>query len=63
MRLANPKGLLVIIGGGEEKEGDCTILAEFVRLAGGDKARVVVMTVATDEPEEVSWRQQPQNSE
>ena len=53
MRLANPKGLLVIIGGGEDKEGDCTILAEFVRLAGGNQARLVVMTVATDEPEEV----------
>jgi len=27
MRLAHPKGLLFIIGGGEDKEGDCTILA------------------------------------
>lgn len=35
MKLAHPKGLLFIIGGGEDKEGDCTILAEFVRLAGG----------------------------
>jgi cyanophycinase len=53
MRLAKPKGLLFIIGGGEEKEGDCTILTEFVRLAGNDKSRIVVMTAATDEPEEV----------
>jgi cyanophycinase len=53
MKLAHPKGLLFVIGGGEDKEGDCTILAEFVRFAGGDKARLVVMTVATDEPEEV----------
>ena len=53
MRLANPKGLLVIIGGAEDREGDCTILGEFVRLAGGSKARIVVMTVATDHPEEV----------
>jgi len=53
MRLAHPKGLLFVIGGGEDKEGDCTILAEFVRLAGGRKARLVVMTVATDEPQEV----------
>jgi cyanophycinase len=50
MRLAKPKGLLFIIGGGEDKEGDCTILAEFVRMAGGDRARVVVMTAATDLP-------------
>jgi cyanophycinase len=53
MKLAHPKGLLFVIGGGEDKEGDCTVLAEFVRLAGGRKARLVVMTVATDEPEEL----------
>src|SRR4028119_1324794 len=53
MRLAHPRGLLFVGGGGEDKEGDCTILAEFVRLAGGRRARLVVMTVATDEPEEV----------
>lgn len=53
MRLAKPKGLLFVIGGGEDKEGDCTILAEFVRMAGGDKSRIVVMTAATDLPEEL----------
>ncbi|HEV2802687.1 MAG TPA: cyanophycinase [Pyrinomonadaceae bacterium] len=53
MRLAHPKGLLFVIGGGEDKEGDCTILAEFVRLAGGRRARLVVMTVATDSPDEL----------
>ncbi|MFB8789760.1 MAG: cyanophycinase [Potamolinea sp.] len=47
------KGHLVIIGGAEDKEGDCTILREFVRRAGGTKARIVVMTVATGLPEEV----------
>lgn len=52
MRLAKPRGLLFVIGGGEDKDGDCTILREFVRLAGDDKARVVVMTAATDEPVE-----------
>jgi cyanophycinase len=52
MRLAKPKGLLFAIGGGEDKEGDCTILNEFVRMAGGDRSRIVVMTAATDEPEE-----------
>ncbi|HEY6189148.1 MAG TPA: cyanophycinase [Pyrinomonadaceae bacterium] len=50
MRLAKPRGLLFIIGGGEDKDGDCTILREFVRLAGDDRARIVVMTAATDEP-------------
>jgi cyanophycinase len=46
-------GQLVIIGGAEDKEGDCTILREFVRRAGGLQARVVVMTVATGLPGEV----------
>lgn len=52
MRLAKPKGLLFIIGGGEDKQSDCTILTEFIRLAGEGKSRIVVMTAATDEPEE-----------
>jgi cyanophycinase len=53
MELSHPKGLLVIIGGAEDREGECTILGEFLRLAGGNKARIVVMTVATDLPEEL----------
>jgi len=44
---------LMIIGGAEEKEDDPAILKEFVRRAGGAKARVVVMTVATELPEEL----------
>ena len=47
------KGRLFIIGGAEDKQGDCKILREFVRQAGGRQARVVVMTVATDLPKEV----------
>lgn len=46
-------GQLVIIGGAEDREGDCTILREFVRRAGGMNARIIVMTVATSLPEEV----------
>ena len=46
-------GKLVIIGGAEDKEGDCQILREFVRLAGGMQAHIVVMTVATGLPGEV----------
>ncbi|HEY9813499.1 MAG TPA: cyanophycinase, partial [Candidatus Sericytochromatia bacterium] len=49
----NPSGQLVIIGGAEDKEGDCKVLREFVRRAGGTKARIVVMTVATSLPGEV----------
>ncbi|MBF2067976.1 MAG: cyanophycinase [Calothrix sp. C42_A2020_038] len=44
---------LVIIGGAEDKEGDCIILREFVRRAGGTKARIVIMTAATELPREV----------
>ena len=46
-------GQLIIIGGGEDKEGDCQILREFVRRAGGRDARIVVMTVATSIPGEI----------
>ena len=42
------------IGGGEDKKNDCVILKEFVRLAGGDAARIVVLTTATGSPEEVA---------
>jgi cyanophycinase len=41
-------GALVIVGGGEDRPGE--ILETFVRLAGGDRARVVVMTAASDAP-------------
>lgn len=51
--MSNNRGQLVIIGGAEDKEGDCIILREFVRRAGGTKARIVVMTAATSLPEEV----------
>src|SRR4028118_1637953 len=51
--VTNARGQLVIIGGAEDKEGDCTILREFVRRAGGVNARIAVMTVATGLPEEV----------
>src|SRR5919199_693224 len=53
MPLSESSGQLVIIGGAEDKEGDCTILREFVRRAGGIQARIVVMTVATELPREV----------
>ncbi|BAZ42478.1 cyanophycinase [Calothrix sp. NIES-4101] len=44
---------LLIIGGAEDKEYDCIILREFVRRAGGIKARIVIMTAATELPREV----------
>ncbi|MBD1911919.1 MULTISPECIES: cyanophycinase [unclassified Leptolyngbya] len=47
------KGALLIVGGAEDKEGSCTILREFTRLAGGQRARIAVMTAATSYPDEV----------
>ncbi len=53
MQLSDTRGQLVIIGGAEDKEGDCKILREFVRRAGGVNARIVIMTAATELPREV----------
>ncbi|MBW4645815.1 MAG: cyanophycinase [Goleter apudmare HA4340-LM2] len=47
------KGQLVIIGGAEDKDGDSQILREFVRRAGGTKAKIVIMTAATELPRDV----------
>jgi cyanophycinase len=53
MDIAQKQGALVIIGGAEDKQGDCTVLREFIRCAGGVKARIAVMTAATSLPGEV----------
>ncbi len=50
MELSEARGRLVAIGGGDITEGDAPLLKEFVKLARGARARVVVMTVATDDP-------------
>ncbi|MBR8836092.1 MAG: cyanophycinase [Stigonema ocellatum SAG 48.90 = DSM 106950] len=47
------KQQLVIIGGAEDKDGECQILREFVRRAGSTKARIVILTAATELPREV----------
>jgi cyanophycinase len=52
MKANGIKGKLVIIGGGEDKKDDCVILKKFIRLASATKARIAIMTVATDKPEE-----------
>ncbi len=54
--MKNPKkaGPLVIVGGAEDKDGDCVILREFVRLAGAARSRLVVMTVASQVPDEIA---------
>lgn len=46
------RGWLLLIGGGEDKEGRCRILRRVVELAGGGSARLVVVTVASSSPDE-----------
>jgi cyanophycinase len=53
MAVSDKHGQLIIIGGAEEKDGECRILREFVRRAGGTKARIAIMTAATSLPREV----------
>jgi cyanophycinase len=48
------RGPLVIIGGAEDKTGDCEILRRFVDLAGGRNARISVIAVASEYPSEVA---------
>jgi cyanophycinase len=43
-------GNLLIIGGNEDKQGDCVILRRFVAMAGGREARIAVITTATEHP-------------
>jgi cyanophycinase len=43
---------LLIIGGAEDKVGRATVLRRFVRLAGGRKARIVVIPSASSFPDE-----------
>lgn len=43
------RGRLLIIGGGENKDGKPEILRCLVRLAGGGRGRLVVMTVASQD--------------
>ncbi|MDQ3805639.1 MAG: cyanophycinase [Acidobacteriota bacterium] len=46
-------GELVIIGGAEDRDGESEILREFVRLAGGKRARIALVSVASETPAEV----------
>lgn len=47
------QGNLLIIGGKEDKKKDCTILKKVVELSGGKDSKIVVITTATEYPEEV----------
>jgi cyanophycinase len=53
MKASRQVGPLIIIGGAEDKSGPCAILSEFVRLSGGSRSRITVLTVASEHPREV----------
>ncbi|MGI6096961.1 MAG: cyanophycinase [Dethiobacteria bacterium] len=44
---------LLIIGGAEDKTGNCFLLREFVKLAGSSKSRLAVITTAAAAPRKV----------
>ncbi|VBB06564.1 peptidase s51 [Lucifera butyrica] len=46
-------GNLLIIGGNEDKTGDCLILKKFIEMAGGRDAKIAIVTTATEYPREV----------
>lgn len=47
------KGNLIIIGGAEDKKGDRQVLKQVVDVIGSEDARLMVLTTATEQPEEV----------
>ena len=46
-------GRLLIIGGAEDRCCGAGLLERFIELSGGDRARIVLVTTATDVPEQV----------
>jgi cyanophycinase len=44
------RGNLIIIGGAEDKNGECSILKNFVGLSGETASRLTVITTATEQP-------------
>jgi cyanophycinase len=52
MELTRAYGKLIAIGGAEDREGEMRILEKFVELSGGASAKILILTVATDYPEE-----------
>lgn len=48
-----PAGTLCVIGGAEDRTGSRLVLREFLRLAGGDGARVAVVATASSLGEEI----------
>jgi cyanophycinase len=53
MKAHGTRGPLIVIGGAEDRKGACAILGDFIRRCGGPKARLVILTVASEHPREV----------
>ncbi|MCX8130750.1 MAG: cyanophycinase [Clostridia bacterium] len=47
------RGNLIIIGGAEDKYGESQILKQVVDIVGGNLANLIVLTTATEKPDEV----------
>lgn len=47
------KGNLIIIGGAEDKYGESKVLKQVVDEIGGNDARLMILTTATEKPEQV----------
>lgn len=47
------EGKLLIIGGAEDKQGECKILKRFVQESGGRESCITVLTAATEYPIQV----------
>ncbi|MGI5901428.1 MAG: cyanophycinase [Desulfitobacteriia bacterium] len=50
--MTHNQGNLLIIGGAEDKQGECVILKYFFREAGAEKSRICVITAASDSAEQ-----------
>ena len=48
------RGCLLVIGGGEDRTGECALLRVFAELSGGSGARIVLITTASGAPEVLS---------
>ncbi|EGO64148.1 cyanophycinase [Acetonema longum DSM 6540] len=53
LAMGKGEGDLLVIGGNEDKQGDCLILRHFLALAQGREAAIAVITTATEYPREV----------
>ncbi|MGL5819605.1 MAG: cyanophycinase [Phycicoccus sp.] len=53
-RTRPPRPTLVVIGGAEDRTGRASLLRRFVKLAGGRKARIVLVPTASAVPGEVA---------